>query len=156
MAVAGRLLQILDAGDLAEFDNAFRIVGEAIGACEPIGREAASAALFGDFTRRAIAAGFDRTRFAEWLVPAALFEAPPGRKRGRVLYFKNAKGHGKVLGADGTVYFMHFSMLRGDWFRSVAGGELLEFTPEFVTTNAGEQWAAYDAARLSEADQTQR
>ena len=32
--------------------------------------------------------------------------------RGRVLYFKNAKGHGRVLGADRVVYFVHFSMIR--------------------------------------------
>ena len=43
--VAGRLLQILDAGDLAEFDSAFRTVAQALGVCEPIGRQAASAAL---------------------------------------------------------------------------------------------------------------
>ena len=153
--VASRLLRILDAGDLAEFDNAFETVGEALGVCEPLGRQAASAALFGDFTRRAIAAGFDRTRFVEWFVPAALFAAPAGRQRGRVLYFDISKGRGKVLGADRTVYFLHFSMLRGDRFRSIAGGQLVEFTPRFGRSNAGEGWAASDAARLSEADGTE-
>jgi cold shock CspA family protein len=153
--VASRLLQILDAGDLAEFDRAFRTVGEALGVCEPIGRQIASAALFGDFTRRAIAAGFDRTRFVEWLVPTALFAAPSGRQRGRVLYFNNAKGRGKVLGADRTVYFLTFGMLRGDGFRSTAGGQLVEFTPQFGSFNGVEGWGAYDAARLSETDGTE-
>jgi hypothetical protein len=150
--VAGRLLQVLDAGDLAEFDSAFRTVGEALGVCEPIGRQAASAALFGDFTRRAIAAGLDRTRFVEWLVPSALFAAPSGRRRGRVLYFDTAKGRGKVLGADRTVYLLTFGMLRGDGSRSIAGGQLVEFTPQFGSFNGREGWAASDAARLSEAD----
>jgi cold shock CspA family protein len=153
--VAGRLVQILDADDVAEFDSAFLAVGEALGVCEAIGRQAASAALFGDFTRRAIAAGLDRTRFVEWLVPTTLFAAPSGRQRGRVLYFDIAKGRGKVLGADRTVYFVHFSMLRGDGFRSIAGGQLVEFTPQFGSFNAGVGWAASDVARLSEADGTE-
>ena len=154
-AVAGRLLEILDAGNLAEFEIAFRTVGEALEVCEPIGREAASAALFGDFTRRAIAAGLDRTRFVEWLVPSALFAAPSGRQRGRVLYFDMGKGRGKVLGADRTVYFLHFSMLRGDRLRSIAGGQLVEFTPWFGSFNSSEGWAASDTARLAEADGTE-
>jgi cold shock CspA family protein len=74
---------------------------------------------------------------------------------GGVLYFDIAKGRGKVLGADRTVYFLHFSMLRGDGFRSIAGGQLVEFTPRFGSFNAGEGWAASDAARLSEADGTE-
>lgn len=123
-------------------------------ACEPTGREAASAALFGDFSRRAIAAGVDRTRFVEWFVPAALFVAPVGRQRGRVLYFNMAKGRGKVLGADGMVYFVHFSMLRGEGVRSIDGGELVEFTPWFGTFNSGVGWAAFDTTRLTEADGT--
>jgi len=45
--VAGRLLQMLDAGDLAEFDSAFRTVGEALAVCDPIGRQVASAAFSG-------------------------------------------------------------------------------------------------------------
>ena len=61
--VAGRLLQFLDDGNVSEFEAAFRSVGAALDICAPIGRQAASTALFGDFTRRAILAGFDRTRF---------------------------------------------------------------------------------------------
>ena len=153
--VAGRLLQFLDAGNVREFEAAFRSVGAALEICEPIGRQAANTALFGDFTRRAILAGFDRTRFVEWFVPKALFAAPSGRQRGRVLYFDPLKGRGKVLGADRTVYLLTFGMLRGPGFRSVTGGQFVQFTPQFGSFNGREGWAASNAVRLSEADGTE-
>jgi hypothetical protein len=99
-AVGARLLEHLEAGHGSKFESAFPTIHDALAICAPVGRQAAVAALFGDLARRAIASGFDRTRFREWFGPDILFTAAPGRMRGRVLYFKNEKGHGKVLGAD--------------------------------------------------------
>jgi cold shock CspA family protein len=69
-----------------------------------------------------------------------------------VLYFNDAKGRGKVLGSDGTVYFVHFAMIRGTGFRSLSAGQLVEYTPQFGVFNGREGLAAYDLARLTEAD----
>ena len=153
--VAARLLEQLEGGNLSEFEAGFRIVRDALGVCEPVGRQEAVAALFGDFTRRAIALGVDRRRFAEWFGPAEIFKAPSGRMRGRVLYFNNAKGRGKVLGSDRTVYFVHFAMIRAAGFRSLDAGQLVEFTPELLVINGQEGPAASDVARLAEADATE-
>jgi cold shock CspA family protein len=150
-AIAASLLQHLEAGHLSDFESAFPTIHDAVSLCEPAGRQAAVAALFGEFTRRAIGCGFDRTRFRDWFGPDALFTAPQGRRRGRVLYFKNGKGHGKVLGADRVVYFVHFSMMiRATGFRSLEDGQLVEFTPEFSTVNGRPCWIANEAEPIPE------
>ena len=149
-AVARALVSKLEGRNPAEFEVAFPIVREAVDACDAIGRQAAMAALFGDFTRRAIAAGIDRTRFVEWFGPADILSAPSGRMRGRVLYFSNPKGRGKVLGSDGVVYFVHFSMIQGPGFKSLDGGQLVEFTPQYGTFNSGPGMGALNVVRLTE------
>jgi hypothetical protein len=153
---------MLDAGDLTAFDTAFPVVGQALSACDAPARHAAMPLLFGDFTRRAIAAGFDRTRFVAWLGPAEILIAPAGRARGRVLWFKNAKGHGRILGTNGAIHFVHFSMFRetdlrrtaGGFLRPIDGGELVEFTPQYATFNNGPGFGAYDAVCLNETGQS--
>ena len=127
----------------------------ALNVSTPSVRQAAMPLLFGDFTRRAIAAGFDRTRFVEWFGPEEILKAPAGRMRGRVLYFNNAKGRGKVLGSDGDLYFVHFSMIRGDGFRSLDGGQLVEFSPRSGSFNSIQGVGAYDVARLDEGEDTE-
>ena len=151
-AVAARLVRDLESNDPIAFETAFQIVSDAVNACEPLGRQAAVAALFGDLTRRAIASGFDRTRFVGWFGPGDIFEAPDGRKRGRVLYFDSGKGREKILGADRTVYFVHFSAIRSAGFRSLEGGQFVEFSPLFGNVNGRETWMANNVARLAESD----
>jgi CspA family cold shock protein len=138
--------------NLAEFEAGFRVVRDSLNACVPLGRQAGVSALFGNFTRRAIAAGMDRTRFVDWFGPAHLLSAPAGRIRGRVLYYDKAKGRGKVLGSDRVVYFVHFSMIQGDGFRSLDDGQLVEFTARPGTFNGVPGVAAYDVARLTEGE----
>jgi CspA family cold shock protein len=151
--VGSSLLRYLEANDdQAEFERGFQVVRQAVAICDPRGRRAAAAALFGDFTRRAIAGGIDRTRFVDWFGPAELFKTTPRRVRGRVLYFSNAKGRGKILGINRVVYFVHFSALRGLGFRTAAGGELVEFTP----VNGPQGMEARDVTRLDEADAIER
>lgn len=126
------------------------VVRDGLNACNPLGRQAGVAALFGDFTRRAIAAGVDRTRFVDWLGPMQLVSAPAGRIRGRVLYFNNAKGRGKVLGSDRIVYVVYFSMIEGDVFGSLDAGQLVEFTAWYGAFNSGPGLAAIDLVRLTD------
>ena len=149
-AAAGCLLYWLDAGNLDKFESGFRAIGAALSECDAIGREVGIALLFEDVPRRAIAAGFDRTRFVEWLGPAEILEAPSGRIRGRVLYYNDAKGRGKLLGADRIVYFVHFSAIRGVGYRSLRGGQLIEFTPLYGVINERTGWMARDLAALSD------
>lgn len=147
---ASSLVRQLESGSVTEFERGFKSVRDAMAVSEPAVRQAAMAVLFGDFTRRAIGAGIERTRFVEWFGPDHLFTAPAGRVRGRVLYFNSAKGRGKVLGRDRVIYFIHFSAIRGTGFRAVSGGTLVEFTPRFGVSNAGEGMLAYDVERLTE------
>ena len=119
----------LDSGNLAAFEVAFPLVSDALRSCDARGREAAMPLLFGDFTRRAIAAGIDRTRFVDWFGPDEILQARGARKRGRVLYFKIDKGHGRILATDRTVCFVHYSAIPSSGFRSLTGGQLVEFTP---------------------------
>jgi len=149
-AVAASLLEALQSGSQAKFEVGFRVVREAVNACDAIGRRAATQALFGSFTRHAIAAGIDRTRFVEWFGPAEILSAPVGRVRGRVLYFDNAKGRGKVLGSDRAIYFVHFSMIQGPGFRALDGGQLVEFTPWPGSFNGVLGVAASQLVRLTE------
>ena len=149
-AVARSLLHDLESGDLAKFEERVRIVRDALNVSSAAGRQAAMPLLFGDFTRRAIGASFDRTRFVDWFGPAEILEAPSGRMRGRVLYFSNDKGHGKVLGADRVVYFVHFSAVRASGFRSLDGGQLVEFRPERGSFNGVDGFGAYDLTVLAE------
>jgi CspA family cold shock protein len=147
-AVAEQMLRHLEGGRLAEFEAAFAVVREALRSCGPVGRQAAVRVLFGDFTRRSIAANFDRTRFAEWFEPAELFAPSNGRlQRGRVLYFNPAKGRGKILGASGLIFFVHFSAIQDKGFRSLESGELVEFS----SIDGPRGLEARDVARLTEA-----
>ena len=152
-AVAAGLLHRLETGNAWDFETAFRVVAVAVALCGPDGRQAAVASLFGDFTRRAIASGFDRTRFVEWFRPPELFDAPSGRLRCRVLHSNNPKGRGKVPGADCTIYFVHFGMVQEGW-RPLNAGQLVEFTPEDLVINGRMGPAATLVVRLSEADPT--
>lgn len=154
-AIATCLIQQLEAAHLSDFESAFPTIQDAVSLCDPAGRQAAVAALFGEFTRRAIDCGVDRTRFRDWFGPDALFAAPQGRMRGRVLYFNDAKGRGKVLGADRVVYFVHFSMIRATGFCSLEAGQLVEFTPQFATVNGRECWVANEVVSLSEASEAE-
>ncbi len=137
---------------MAEFLEAVPVVGEALDVCTPAGRDEAIGALFGDFTRRAIAAGVDRTRFVEWFRPRRLFAAPVGRVRGRVLYFNNPKGKGKILGSDGVVYSVLFFTIAGPGVRSLEGGHLVEFVPESGLINGQPGFMATDVKKQGEAD----
>ena len=154
-AIATCLLQQLEAGHLSDFESVFPAIHDAVSLCGPAGRQAAVAALFGEFTRRAIGCGVDRTRFRDWFGPDALFTAPQDRMRGRVLYFNNAMGRGKVLGADRVVYFVHFSMIRATGFRSIESGQLVEFTRQFAGVNGRECWVANEVVSLSEASEAE-
>jgi cold shock CspA family protein len=150
LAVSDALRQCLETGNLAAFEAAFPLVSDALRACDARGREAAMPRLFGDFTRRAIAAGIDRTRFVDWFGSAELLNAKVGRKRGRVLYFKSAKGHGRILATDRTVCFVHYSAIQASGFRSLVGGQLVEFTPVFGSFNDQTGLLARDVACLPE------
>lgn len=79
VVVAAWLIEQLEARGVERFESGFRAVSAGLRNCDSMGRQAAATALFGDFTRRAIAAGVERTRFLEWLGPPELLEAPSGR-----------------------------------------------------------------------------
>ncbi|HZO99753.1 MAG TPA: cold shock domain-containing protein [Terriglobia bacterium] len=50
------------------------------------------------------------------------------RERGTVKWFNNAKGYGFIQRASGDDVFVHHSAIQATGFRSLAEGELVEFT----------------------------
>jgi cold shock protein len=50
------------------------------------------------------------------------------RVAGTVRWFDVTKGFGFIT-ADGSDYFVHFSMIQGDGYRSLEEGQAVEFTP---------------------------
>ncbi len=51
------------------------------------------------------------------------------RSTGIVKWFNNSKGYGFILGDDGEEYFLHYSALQMDGFRTTHTGAKVEFTP---------------------------
>ncbi len=50
--------------------------------------------------------------------------------RGTVKWFNESKGYGFIAQEDGPDVFVHFSAIRGDGFRTLTEGELVEFEVE--------------------------
>ncbi len=70
---------------------------------------------------------------------------PHPRERGRVLWFKPAKGHGRIKAdLDGEVLIVVFAHIRGDGFRTLQKGQQVEF----VRAPFPDGWHAEDVAVL--------
>ncbi len=53
---------------------------------------------------------------------------PHSRERGRVLWFKPAKGHGRIKAdGDGQVLVVLFAHIHGEGFRTLQKGQRVEF-----------------------------
>lgn len=50
------------------------------------------------------------------------------REVGVVKWFDNAKGYGFIQRSQGDDVFVHYRAIRGDGFRSLEGGQQVEFT----------------------------
>jgi len=51
-------------------------------------------------------------------------------KQGQVKWFNSEKGYGFITGDDGTDYFVHYSAIVGDGYRSLVEGARVEFDGE--------------------------
>ena len=51
-------------------------------------------------------------------------------KQGQVKWFNSEKGYGFITGDDGTDYFVHYSAIMGDGYRSLVEGARVEFDGE--------------------------
>lgn len=66
--------------------------------------------------------------------------APPnGRRQGEVKWFNGSKGFGFIQVADGDEIFVHFSAISGDGFRTLTGGDRVEF--DVIEGDRGKQAA---------------
>lgn len=48
---------------------------------------------------------------------------------GRCKWFHKEKGYGMIEGDDGTLYFVHYSNIRGDGFKEIAEAQPVRFRP---------------------------
>ena len=69
---------------------------------------------------------------------AATF-ASNGRCQGEVKWFNSSKGFGFIQGVDGNEVFVHFSAISGDGFRTLTGGDRVEF--DVIEGDRGKQAA---------------
>jgi CspA family cold shock protein len=50
--------------------------------------------------------------------------------KGTVKWFTDSKGFGFITGEDGQDYFVHFSSIQGDGFKSLKEGDEVQFEVE--------------------------
>ncbi len=50
--------------------------------------------------------------------------------KGTVKWFNDSKGMGFITGEDGVDYFVHFSAIQGNGFKSLAEGDAVSFDTE--------------------------
>jgi CxxC-x17-CxxC domain-containing protein len=65
--------------------------------------------------------------------------APDGRREGEVKWFNSTKGFGFIQGVDGNEVFVHFTAISGDGFRTLTGGDRVEF--DVIEGDRGKQAA---------------
>jgi CspA family cold shock protein len=69
-----------------------------------------------------LVAGISREVVEEWR------SQEPRVLQGPVRWFSNEKGYGRITGDDGYVYFVHFSVLEMEGYKSLQEGQRVEFT----------------------------
>jgi CspA family cold shock protein len=62
-----------------------------------------------------------------------------GRCQGEVKWFNSTKGFGFIQGAEGEEIFVHFSSITGDGYRTLTGGDRVEF--DVIEGDKGKQAA---------------
>lgn len=50
--------------------------------------------------------------------------------KGTVKWFNNAKGYGFIAGEDGEDYFVHYTGIAGDGYKSLTEGQTVTFETE--------------------------
>jgi CspA family cold shock protein len=60
------------------------------------------------------------------------------RKEGTVKWFDNAKGYGFIISPEGDDVFVHYRVIEGEGYRSLAEGQKVEF----IATQSEKGWQA--------------
>lgn len=52
------------------------------------------------------------------------------KQRGSVKWFNDSKGYGFIKGETGEEFFVHYSAIQADGFRTLSEGQVVEFDSE--------------------------
>lgn len=66
------------------------------------------------------------------------------RKQGTVKWFDNAKGYGFIISPEGDDVFVHYRVIDGEGYRSLAEGQNVEYE----ATQGEKGWQATEVAAL--------
>ena len=71
------------------------------------------------------------------------------RERGVVRWWKDDKGYGRINAEDGVILYCHFmSIDQMEGFRSLRGGDVVEFERVLAPGPNGTRWEAKHVVRL--------
>lgn len=68
------------------------------------------------------------------------------KSQGTVKWFDNAKGYGFIVNEAGEDVFVHFRLIEGDGFKTLAEGQPVEF----IQNQSDKGWQASDVTKISD------
>jgi CspA family cold shock protein len=72
------------------------------------------------------------------------------REAGRVRWFKEAKGYGRISADSGEIVFVHFSQIQKPGFRTLYEGQRVEFVKVQAPGPHGPRWIAEEVVVVGE------
>lgn len=72
------------------------------------------------------------------------------RERGRVRWWKDEKGYGRITAENGDIMFCHFSFIEGDGYKKLTGGQVVEYVRALQPGPHGPRWTAQSVRTVEE------
>lgn len=75
---------------------------------------------------------------------------PP--ERGRVRWWKDEKGYGRITAENGDIVFCHFTALEGEGYKNLVQGQPVESQRYWGAGPNGYRWIAHKARPIEEVE----